>query len=104
MLYRPSRFALKLDLHDFGDALEIRPLHLKHATPEGIAPLLFVLDEAQRLDQRTDRRCLTFEESNAPPPRVKTRSHLYLIRLFVGHTADSSKSLKRLSTSKLRAG
>jgi hypothetical protein len=61
------------------------------------SPMLFVGNEIELLDERTDWRHLARQEVDAPAPGVEARRHLDLVRLVVGHTPESGEALQRLT-------
>jgi hypothetical protein len=67
---------------------------LEHAEPELVSPPGLVLNEAQLLDKRPDRRLGAFQEVDVAPPRLEVGRHLGLVRLSVGDPPDGGERLQ----------
>lgn len=70
---------------------------LEESSAEGHSPVLLVGEEAQHIDQRTDRRLIGGEKIESPPPRVKCGRHLGLMRLVIRHATKCGEGLQRLA-------
>src|SRR5579863_4614258 len=84
------------------DELEVFRRNFKQAESEHIAPALFVRDEAERIDQRSDRNLMALEEVNIPAPGCEAFGRLHLVQLVVGDLPDRGERLQRLSTTQTR--
>ena len=67
----------------------------KTPEPELVTPARLVLDEAELVEQRPDRRLGARQELDVAPPRLELRVEVHLVHLVVGDLADGGERLQR---------